>query len=137
MTTAKRNQIFISYSKKDLKWLSQIKEALSPFIRKNRLVIWDDSRLKAGDKWRDKIAAALKHARVAVMLVSRDFLASDFIVNVELPTLLEKARKNGLRIIWIPVGECAVETTDLSEYQAAIDPTRPPPISRSSPPSAR
>jgi tetratricopeptide (TPR) repeat protein len=125
VTTANRNQVFISYSKKDLEWLRQIKKALRPFIRKNRLVIWDDSHIKAGDKWRDKIAAALGHARVAVMLVSRDFLASDFIVNVELPTLLEKARKKGLRIIWVPVGECAVETTDLSEYQAAIDPTRP------------
>lgn len=121
MAKAKKNRVFISYSQKDRKWLKLVKHALAPYIRKNQLDIWDDSRIKAGDKWRDEINTALQHATVAVMLVSRNFLASDFIVGVELPVFLGNANKKGLRIIWIPIGECAIETTGLSEYQAAFD----------------
>jgi len=121
LATAKKNRVFISYSQKDRKWLNLVKQALAPYVRKNQLDIWDDSRIKAGDKWRDEINSALQHASVAVMLVSRNFLASNFIVEVELPVFLHNANKKGLRIIWIPLGNCAVETTGLSEYQAAID----------------
>lgn len=125
MITAKRNHVFISYSDKDKKWLKRIKETLAPYIRKNELDIWDDTRLKAGDKWRDEIAVALEHASVAVMLVSRNFLASDFIAEVELPVLLDADAHKGLRIIWVAVGDCAIETTALKDYQAANNPARP------------
>jgi tetratricopeptide (TPR) repeat protein len=122
---AKRNQVFISYSQKDAKWLRLIKEALLPFTRKNELDVWDDSRIKAGDRWRDEITVALQRASVAVMLVSRNFLASNFIAEVELPTFLDAASREGLRIIWIAVGDCAIETTGLKDYKAANDPAHP------------
>lgn len=125
MDSEKRNHIFISYSRKDKKWLKLIKEALKPYTRKNELDIWDDTRIKAGDKWHDEINIALQRASVAVMLVSRNFLASDFIAEVELPTLLDAAVHQGLRIIWIAVGNCAIETTSLKDYQAANNLEKP------------
>jgi hypothetical protein len=125
MDTKKRNEVFISYSQKDKKWLQLVKEALRPYTRKNELNIWDDARIKVGDKWRDEITTALQRASVAVMLVSRNFLASDFIAEIELPQLLDAATNNGLRIIWIAVGDCVVETTSLKDYQAANNPAKP------------
>lgn len=125
MSKEKKNQVFISYSSKDKKWLRLIKDTLAPFIRKNELDIWDDTRLQAGDKWRDEIAVALDQASIAVMLVSRNFLASDFIAEVELPVLLDAAARKGLRIIWVAVGDCAIETTALKDYQAANNPAKP------------
>jgi hypothetical protein len=58
-------------------------------------------------------------------MVSPDFLASDFINNHELPSLLEAAERKGLTIIWIPLRTCAFEETEIRKYQAAYSPNQP------------
>jgi len=57
--------------------------------------------------------------------VSKEFLASDFIAEVELPYLLEAARAEGVRLLWLPVGYTLYETTPLREIQAIMDPKNP------------
>ncbi len=47
--------------------------------------IREDTRIRAGSKWRDEIRAAVERANVAVLIVSADFLASDFVRMNELP----------------------------------------------------
>ena len=120
-----RTDVFISYSHKDKKWLDQLHTMLSPLVRMGALTIWDDTQIKGGDKWFEEISRALGTAKVAVLLVSPDFLASDFIAKHELPELQKAAEQEGLIILPILVRHCMVEDTVIAKYQSTNNLARP------------
>jgi hypothetical protein len=118
-STPVRSSIFVSYSHKDKEWLERLHNMLRPMVRGNVIRLWDDTRIHTGNNWRRGIDQALLSAKVGVILVSPNFLASDFIANVELPYLLQAAEREGLQICWALLSECLYETTRLTEFQAA------------------
>lgn len=120
-----QNKIFISYSHKDKRWLERIKTVIKPLELKYDLDIWDDQRIRPGDKWNEKIDKALAAARMAILLVSSEFLNSDFVRKHELPYLFKAVEEKGLKLFWIPVSFCLFEETDLQNYKAAGDPQAP------------
>jgi len=120
-----RDQVFISYCHEDKDWLEGLQKALKPLMRKGVVNVWDDTHIQAGQKWGEEIKTALSRAKVAVLLVSLDFLASDFIDEGELPPLLNAAAGEDLTIIWVPVGHSGFADTEIAKYQAAFDPARP------------
>ena len=122
-TPAKR--VFVSYSHKDSKWVEELKTFLAPWLREQRIGLWSDKQIGVGQDWRTQIESELRQAHVAVLLVTADFLASEFIAKHELPVLLERARKGQLTLVWIAVGHAPYEGTDLAKFQAANDPSRP------------
>lgn len=99
---------------------------LRPLEKGDLIDLWVDTKLKSGDKWKIEIENALKRARAAILLVSADFLASDFIVKNELPPLLKKAEFEGTRIIPVIVKLCRfTRDKNLSLFQATNDPLKP------------
>lgn len=120
-----REQVFISYSRSDQGWLNRLHTHLSPFLRNNPIDVWDDSRIAPGARWADEIQRALASTKVAVLLVSPSFLASDFIVDQELSHFLDAARKERVTILWVPISASAYQETALQGYQAAYDPDQP------------
>ncbi|MBD2362690.1 toll/interleukin-1 receptor domain-containing protein [Anabaena minutissima FACHB-250] len=120
-----RNQVFISYSHKDKMWLEQLQTHLKPLIRNRKLQVWDDTKINFGDIWRKEIETALAAAKVAILMVSPNFLASDFIAENELPQLLDAAETKGLSIIWIPLSYSNYHVTEIEKYQAAHPPQQP------------
>ena len=82
---SKKHKIFISYNHADIAILERVQIHLKPLEKMNLIDIWDDTRIKAGEKWKDEVEKALEQASIAILLISADFLASDFIVENELP----------------------------------------------------
>ncbi len=122
----KRDRVFFSYSHADAAYLDRMLVHLRPVERTGAVTLWSDTRLQAGDRWRDEIKGAVDAARVAVLLVSADFLASEFIVTNELPPLLTAAELEGARIIPILVKPSRfVRDASLSGFQALNDPKLP------------
>ena len=122
----KRSTVFISYSHKDRKLLERLQVHLKPLERSGRIERWDDTKIKTGANWRSEIEQAIARAKVAVLLISADFLASDFIHSNELPPLLEAAQNEGAIILPVIIKPSRFTTTpSLSKFQAFNDPQKP------------
>jgi hypothetical protein len=120
-----RNGIFISYSRADKNCLERVKVHLKPIEREHNVIVWNDTKLRSGEKWRPAISKALASAKVAILLVSADFLASDFVITNELPALLRAAGKEGLIILPVIVSRCSFSFSPLNQYQTVNDPGNP------------
>jgi hypothetical protein len=117
--------VFISYSHKDAKWLEKLKQFLRPLEEQELIRVWDDTEIRAGSDWLGDIRNALESARVAVFLVTQNFLDSPFIREQELPRLIDAANNRGCQIFWIQVSSTTFEDSRLAKFQGAIPPTRP------------
>jgi hypothetical protein len=121
----KRQSVFISYSHADIAFLHRLIVHLRPLEKEGLIDVWVDTRLRAGDRWQKEIEKALSKASVALLLVSADFLASDFITNNELPPLLRKAEDKGTKIIPMILKPCRfTRDNNLKQFQAVNAPEK-------------
>jgi serine/threonine protein kinase len=115
------DQIFISYSHADRKWLDEFQTMLAPAA--GLVDVWSDERLRAGDDWQTQLRIALSQARVALLLVTAEFLSSPFIREKELRSILAAANDGALTLFWVPISASLFEYTDLGKMQAACNPS--------------
>ena len=109
----------------------------------------DDKRLKdrvvrhllsrqtrASDVWHDQLSRraglvpeiqkAMERARVAILLISHNFLTSDFILREEVPNLLKRREKEGMKIVPVLLSDCDWQAVEwLAAMQIRPDPKRP------------
>jgi hypothetical protein len=120
-----RNVIFFSYSHADHDFLKEFERMLAPALKGRQVRKWSDRDIKPGSRWREEIATALDASAAAVLLVSPDFLNSDFIQQHELPRLLDGAANQELTILWVYLRPCMYKQTPIADYQAAHELTKP------------
>jgi hypothetical protein len=123
--TSDHPTVFLSYSRKDKRWLEALQTMLAPLVRNGVVDIWWDGEIKPSQEWRAEIDRALASARIGVLLVSSNFLASDFIAQKELPYLIEAAEKRKVTLFWVLLSPCLHEETSLRDIQAAHEIAHP------------
>ena len=121
---ATQPKIFVSYSHKDKEWLERLQVHLKPLKRDGTIDLWDDTRIQTGDHWREEIRQAIEASQAAVLLLSADFLASDFIATDELPPLLKAEKDRGLLILPVIV-KPFLETPIINQFQAVNPEAKP------------
>lgn len=98
--------VFISYSHKDEDWKDRLVSHLGVLQHEGLLDLWDDRRIGGGEDWYEEIQEAMTKASVAILLVSANFLTSKFILEEEVPRLMERREKEGMRIFPVIVKPC-------------------------------
>ena len=97
--------IFVSYSHGDEKWRERFARISKPLSSTEGIRFWSDRDLKAGE-WEPQIERAMRGAVAAVLLVSDNYVASDYVVRKEWPYLLRAQRERNLMIFWAYLEPC-------------------------------
>ena len=96
--------VFISYSHKN----RRLKERIETLIKSTGadVNIWSDRKIKAGGDWYGAIQTAIEKSSIAILIITADFLASDFVLKEEIPKLLQRREKEGMLIFPIIAKSC-------------------------------
>ena len=118
--------IFISYAHEDVEWAQKIQKSLSMVARKNGSKIWIDRMLRTGDYWEQGIYSEIEQATIAILVMSNDFLNSEFILKNELPRIFAEKERRYLRVFPIMARSCPYDLHEnLAKFQFFNDPERP------------
>jgi TIR domain/NACHT domain len=99
--------IFISYSHQDELWKDRLVQQLGVLEGEGLFTVWHDRKIGLGQDWFPEIERAIQAARVAILLVSSDFLTSGFIKQKEIPEFLRRRQEEGLMVVPVIVRPCA------------------------------
>jgi hypothetical protein len=117
--------IFIAYSHEDLGFKNELKKFLRPMLRDERVSVWDDFDIEAGQDWDAKIKERLYGADVILLLVSSDSLASDYFYGKEVKVSLERHAKGEAVVVPVILRHCDWENTPLGGLEALPEKGRP------------
>lgn len=119
-------KIFVSYSHKDQRYRDELVKHLYLLERKGLVSIWSEGRIAAGMEWSDEVRRAIDESDIAIVLISPDYLASEYVVDHELPALLDNARERGRVILPVMVRAAPWTTVpELAQYQFLNEPSKP------------
>jgi MinD-like ATPase involved in chromosome partitioning or flagellar assembly/nucleotide-binding universal stress UspA family protein len=110
--------VFISYSRKDQKFLQELKNHLAPLERLGIMRIWSDTMVDWGDDWQKTINAYLEEAQIILLLISPDYLASHYAYEVEMARALEKSMKGEAIAIPVILRPCLWQDSPIGQLQA-------------------
>jgi len=99
-------KVFISYSHKDEVFKDELITMLAGLQRRDVIDAWQDRQIEPGTLWSYEITRAIDECRIALLLMSPDFIASGFIQEKELTQLFQRRLNEGLRIIPIILRPC-------------------------------
>lgn|SRR6266566_443012 len=85
-----RIEVFFSYSHKDQHLCHQLETQLSLLKREGLISNWHARKILAGEEWEGQIDKHLKTAQIILLLISPDFITSDYCYDAEMKQALER-----------------------------------------------
>ncbi len=108
-----RDQIFLSYHEEDSHYARELKKMLNPY----KLDIWDESCLIGGENVEQEFKDNIEKARIAILIVSSDYLAADSTLKIVFDQVLAEGENQDLSIMWLKAKACLAEETELVRYK--------------------
>jgi hypothetical protein len=118
-------EIFISYSHTDADLASLLDIHLAALRREGLVATWIDRQIGPGTQWRDAIDERLNRAAVVLILVSANFIASDYCWDVELRRAMERHAAGQARIIPVILRDCDWQHLSFGKFQVVPTGGRP------------
>ncbi len=111
-------RVFYSYSHKDAALRDELETHLAALKRSGTIQGWSDRAITGGQEWAGQIDANLEAAEIILLLVSADFIASDYCYDLEMTRALEKHAAGAARVIPIVLRPVDWESTPFHKLQA-------------------
>src|SRR5438067_1082106 len=92
-------KIFCCYSHEDELLLNKLKTHLRPLQRQGLIDVWHDRDISAGTEWEREIRENLNTAQITLLLVSPDFMDSDYAYGIEMKRAIELHERDKARVI--------------------------------------
>ena len=109
--------VFCSYSHKDETYREQLEAHITLLKREGKISFWHDLRISLGNEWDPEIHRNLNSANIILLLISADFIASDYCYDTEVTRAMERHRNNEAKVIPIFVRRCDYETAPFAKIQ--------------------
>jgi hypothetical protein len=113
-----RLSIFVSYSHVDEELKNQFVKHLSPLKKMGLISEWSDRKLMAGDKWAQEISNNLESADIIILLISIDFINSEYCYDIELERALERHEADEAIVVPVILRSCMWQHTPFAKLQA-------------------
>jgi internalin A len=111
-------RLFYSYSHKDESLRNKLETHLKLLQRQGLIEPWHDRKIEAGDEWKRKIDENLERAAIILLLVSADFITSDYCYEKEMQQALERHEQREVRVIPVVVRDVNWRIAPFAELQA-------------------
>jgi TIR domain len=110
--------IFISYSHGDEVLRKELEKHLAPLKRQDLISTWHDRQIGAGENWSEAIDTHLMTADIVLLLVSADFMNSDYCYCVEMQRVLDRHNAGEAFVIPIILRPVDWQDTPIGKLQA-------------------
>lgn len=118
-------KIFFCYAHEDKKMLVQLQKHLKPLQQHGHIETWHDQDISAGSEWEPAIAKRLHEAQIILLLISADFINSEYCYNKEMKWALERHQRGEARVIPIILRDVLWRYGPFSNLQALPSEAKP------------
>ena len=118
-------RIFYSYSHKDERFRQELVTHLALLRREGLIQEWHDRKITPGAEWEAAIDENLAAADIVLLLISADFINSDYCFGREMTEAMKRYKEGGARIIPIILRPVDWQTAQFAKFQALPADARP------------